>query len=177
MDAARRLVIGALVLLLPSCVDGGDATDGELETGSSVMRDSVGITGSYRLVSRELPDGSVLEPPEIFGFMTYTPTHRHFHIYTPLPDGTPSSVSAVSEYSMSGGEYSEEPLYEALNNISGSAGLDYNIAGEGFSTPLSRTDQRVEFRDGGSGPILTFSGDSLVAELEGDFVDRWIRVE
>ena len=38
------------------------------------------IAGTYRLVSRQLPDGTMLRPPEVMGLFTYTRTHRHFNM-------------------------------------------------------------------------------------------------
>ena len=38
------------------------------------------IEGTYQLVSRTLPDGTVLKPPDIMGLFTYTKTHRNFNI-------------------------------------------------------------------------------------------------
>jgi hypothetical protein len=38
------------------------------------------IEGTYRLVSRQLPDGTVLKPPDIMGLLTYTKSHRNFNI-------------------------------------------------------------------------------------------------
>ena len=38
------------------------------------------IEGTYQLVSRKLPDGTTLKPPDIMGLWTYTKTHRNFNI-------------------------------------------------------------------------------------------------
>ena len=40
------------------------------------------IEGTYQLISRKLPDGTMLSPPDIMGLFTYTKTHRNFHIST-----------------------------------------------------------------------------------------------
>ena len=39
-----------------------------------------GIEGTYQLVSRKLPDGTVQSPPNIMGALTYTKTHRNFNV-------------------------------------------------------------------------------------------------
>jgi hypothetical protein len=177
MGSIVRACVAAALIVAPACTDGRGAADQAADTAAGAMSGGAALVGSYNLVTRELPDGSTLEPPAIFGFMTYTNRYRHFHLFHSGADGLPTSVSFVSEYSMSGDEYSEAPLYEVLNNRTQNAGLDYNIPGTAFSSPLSRPDQGIEFRDGTNGPVLTFTGDSIIATLAGVFVDRWQRVE
>jgi hypothetical protein len=38
------------------------------------------IEGTYRLISRQLPDGTRLSPPAIMGLNTYTKSHRTFNV-------------------------------------------------------------------------------------------------
>lgn len=38
------------------------------------------IEGTYQLISRKLPDGTMLSPPEIMGFFMYTKGHRTVNI-------------------------------------------------------------------------------------------------
>src|SRR5690606_11790847 len=118
-----------------SGVETGDSQAGEVETA-----DGPGLAGSYHLVKRQLPDGSVLEPPSVFGFMTYTDGYRHFHLRVPRADGEPSAISFVSSYIVSGGSYTEMPLYVLRHDQTEGAGVTYEIPGERFTVPLTRTD-------------------------------------
>jgi hypothetical protein len=43
------------------------------------------VEGTYRLVSRTLPDGKVQSPPDVIGLMTYTKGYRNFNIFRRMP--------------------------------------------------------------------------------------------
>src|SRR5687767_4376955 len=38
------------------------------------------IEGTYKLISRQLPDGTIQVPPDIMGLMTYTKSYRNFNM-------------------------------------------------------------------------------------------------
>jgi hypothetical protein len=38
------------------------------------------IEGTYQLVSRKMPDGTMQGPPDIMGLLTYTKSHRNFNV-------------------------------------------------------------------------------------------------
>src|SRR5712691_11083075 len=65
------------------------------------------IEGTYQLISRKLPDGTVLKPPDIMGLLTYTKTHRNFNIVIKDATGKFYSYSLVSTYTLTPTEYSE----------------------------------------------------------------------
>jgi len=69
------------------------------------------IEGTYQLVSRKLPDGTVLKPPDIMGLFTYTKTHRNFNIVIKDAMGKFYSYSLVSTYKLTPTEYSETRLF------------------------------------------------------------------
>lgn len=178
MQRIARCLLTLGIAAVAGCAEEGGIAEGADAVATAGAQDApVELVGTYRLVRRELPDGSVLEPPAIVGFMTFTAGHRNFHLYQPGAGGTPSSVSMVATYSAAGEEYTESTLYEVASNVSEGSGLDYNIPGSTFTTPISRSVQNIQFRDTETGPMLTFSRDSMVAALDGAFVDRWVRVE
>jgi hypothetical protein len=45
------------------------------------------IEGTYQLVSRKLPDGTMLHPPDVMGLWTYTKSHYNFNIVRKDADG------------------------------------------------------------------------------------------
>ncbi len=175
----RCLLPLAFVSVVGCSEEGRIAEDEDVPAaaGAGLQNTPVEVLGSYQLVRRELPDGNVLEPPAIVGFMTYTGKYRNFHLYQPGAAATRSSVSMLATYSIAGNEYSETALYEVVNNLPEGSGLVYNVPGATFATPIMRRGQVIEFRDGEAGPILTIGRDSMVATLAGTFVDRWVRVE
>ena len=54
------------------------------------------IEGTYQLISRKLPDGTMLKPPDIMGLYTFTKTHIHFNIVRKDATGKFRSSSIVS---------------------------------------------------------------------------------
>lgn len=174
-----RCLLSLAFMGVAGCAEEGGIAEGADALATAGSQDApVELVGTYRLVRRELPDGTVLEPPAIAGFMTYTGKYRNFHLYQPgTTAGSPGSVSMVATYSTAGEEYSETTLYEASSNLPEGSGIAYKIPGGTFTTPISRSAQNLQFRDTETGPMLTFSRDSMVATLEGAFVDRWVRVE
>ena len=136
------------------------------------------IAGSYRLTARDLPDGTRLEPPDIFGFMTYIDDVRHFHLSGVGPDGEPFSVSFVANYELTDGSYSETTMLEVTHNSPPGSGVVYNPGPNSFSVSLTQNNgpSSVAFRDSESGPLLTFTSEGMTAEQSGEFVDHWIRV-
>ena len=64
------------------------------------------IEGTYKLISRKLPDGTMLSPPDIMGLFTYTKTHRNFNVVRKDATGKFASLSLVSTYKLTATEYS-----------------------------------------------------------------------
>jgi hypothetical protein len=135
------------------------------------------IEGSYRLLSRDLPDGTTLEPPEIFGLMTFTDGLRHFHIHAPVLEGDGvETYSHVAEYDLTETRYSETPLYEVINNEA-AGGLTYAFSSDPRNSPVTPDSETVTFGEVGGGPDLVFTTAGLTATQEGQFVDHWERIE
>src|SRR5262245_20438137 len=65
------------------------------------------IEGTWQFVSRTLPDGTVLKPPDMMGLFTYTKTHRNVNVVRKDATGKFSSTSSVSTYKLTATEYSE----------------------------------------------------------------------
>ena len=75
MHAMIGRIAGLLLLVL---MLGAVSFAGEPPTPQASSTPS--IAGTYRLVSRQMPDGTLLRPPEVIGLFTYTKTHRNFNI-------------------------------------------------------------------------------------------------
>ena len=58
------------------------------------------IEGTYKFISRQLPDGTILRPPEIMGLFTYTKSHQNFNILRKDATGKFVSHSSVSTYTL-----------------------------------------------------------------------------
>src|SRR5437667_12203473 len=58
------------------------------------------IEGTYKLVSRELPNGTKQGPPDVLGLLTYTKEYRNFNIYVKGARGKSLSISASGTYTL-----------------------------------------------------------------------------
>src|SRR5437879_8730252 len=75
------------------------------------------IEGTYKLVSRELPNGTKQGPPDVLGLITYTKEYRNFNVYVKDATGTSFSISSISTYKLTDKEYSEKNIYYMVNEI------------------------------------------------------------
>src|SRR5262249_22491698 len=134
------------------------------------------IEGTYQLVSRKLPDGTVLKPPDIMGLFTYTKTHRNFNIVLKDATGKFFSSSRVSTYKLTATEYSETLLFSILNDQIGGKDIVYDLSGKTQSVPVKMEGGHIQFKPPFDRPSLVFEGSKITATLEGEFVDVWEKV-
>ena len=114
------------------------------------------IEGTYQLVSRKLPDGTVLKPPDIMGLWTHTKSHRSFNLVLKDATGKFSSRSAVSTYKLTATEYSETLLFSIVNDQIGGKDIVYDLSGKTQSVPVKMEAGRVEFKSPFTPPTLVF---------------------
>jgi hypothetical protein len=136
-----------------------------------------GIEGTYRLVSRDLPDGTMVRSPEIFGLMTYSHGYRNFNIYWKEGDKA-FSIGMASEYKLADETYSETDLYYAVNDEIGGKGMSYDLSRRVGSSPVTRDHGRLSFQMPlHDEPAVVFDRNGFTATREGAFVDHWERVK
>jgi hypothetical protein len=95
------------------------------------------IAGTYRLVSRQFPDGTVLKPPDVMGLWTYTKTHRHLNTIRKDATGTFASFSIVSTYTLAPTEYTETLLFSLRTDQPGGKDPVYDLSGQTRSAPVT----------------------------------------
>jgi len=138
------------------------------------------LEGSYRLASRDLPDGSKQVPPAIDGLITYTKGYRNFNIYWKDASGKLFSVSSVATYDLTPKEYREKSIFFLVNDEIGGKGVSYDLSGESGASPVTITGMRVEMQLPLHGePQIAFEGNRVTATGKGafgTFVDHWERV-
>ena len=135
------------------------------------------IEGTYKLLSRKLPDGTMLSPPAIMGLFTYTKTHRNFNIVLKDATGKFRSYSLVSTYKLTPTAYTETLLFSILNDQIGGKDIVYDLAGKTQSVPVQRQGKRLQFKPPFDTPALVFEGNKITATAEGRFVDVWEKVQ
>jgi hypothetical protein len=135
------------------------------------------IEGTYQLMSRKLPDGTMLKPPDIMGLFTYTKTHRNFNIVLKDATGKFASFSVVSTYKLTATEYSETLLFSIRNDQIGGKEIVYDLSGKTQSVPVKMEGGRIQFKPPFDQPSLVFEGNKITATFEGSFVDFWEKVQ
>ena len=134
------------------------------------------IEGTYQLLSRKLPDGTMLKPPDIMGLFTFTKSHRNFNIVLKNATGKFNSYSLVSTYKLTATEYSETLLFSILNDQIGGKDIVYDLSGKTQSVPVKIESGRIQFKPPFDPPSLVFEGNKITATLDGRFVDVWEKV-
>jgi hypothetical protein len=151
-----------------------------LLTGAAAPVNLPSLEGTYRFVSRDLPDGSKQVPPAIDGLMTFTKGYRNFNIYWKDAKGKVFSVSYVASYTLTGTAYSEKSIFFTVNDEIGGKGVMYDLAAPSGSTPVKVTGTRLEMTLPLHGePDIAFDGNTVTATGNGafgKFVDHWERV-
>jgi len=146
--------------------------------GAGPLPQPPSIEGTYRLVGRDLPDGSKQRPPNVVGLITYTSQYRNFNVYVKDASGKAFSVSYIATYRLTEKEYSEKSLYHLVNDEIGGTGMRYDLSGPTGASPVSIKDSRIAVKlPLYDEPTVVFEGDKLTATLTGHFVDHWEKVK
>ena len=137
------------------------------------------LEGTYRLVSRQTPDGTVFRPPAVVGLNTYTKSHRTFNLVQQDATGKFFSSSNVSTYTLMATEYSETRLFSVRDDQIGGKDIVYNLSSETRSAPIAVEGGRIQFKDPFSTRVLVFEGNKMTATAENNanVVDIWEKVE
>lgn len=137
-----------------------------------------GIEGTYKLVSRKLPDGSTVTPPRIEGMLSYSKKYKNFNIMWKGNGGKVSSISSVSSYNLGEFEYSEKNIFYMINDGINGNGVTYDLSGKSGSSPIIRADRQTEFKlPLFDEPDVSFGPEGLTAMKRGQFIDTWEKVE
>jgi len=134
------------------------------------------IEGTYTLLSRQFPDGTLLSPPAIMGLFTYTKTHMNFNIVRKDATGKCSSFSVGATYTLTATEYSETRLFSIFNDQIGGKDIVYDLSGKTQSAPMKMTGGRIEFKQPFDPLSLVFKGNKITVTAEGRFIDVWEKV-
>ncbi|MEZ5332687.1 MAG: hypothetical protein R2991_11675 [Thermoanaerobaculia bacterium] len=136
------------------------------------------ILGTYVLASRTFPDGTVVHPPAVEGFLTYTEQQRNFNVVWQNEDGTRTSISYLAGYTLPEGTYCEQPILWVQQNLLGTPGLSTEVpaAKRDACGPVTVSRDTVTVDVPGEPVTLVFDADGITADADGMFVDRWTRV-
>ncbi|MCX6833083.1 MAG: hypothetical protein NT028_13315 [candidate division Zixibacteria bacterium] len=135
------------------------------------------IEGTYRLVTRTLPDGTKMTSPDIIGLLTFTKTHRNFNIVWKQPDGKKFSLSIVSTYKLTDKDYTETLLYVLQNDEITGKGLTYDFSGQSKTVPISMSGGSIKIKLPFDPATVTFSGNKIIGVAESMFTDDWEKIQ
>jgi hypothetical protein len=136
------------------------------------------IEGTYRLVSRQFPDGTMLKPPDVMGLNTYTKSHRNFNVVQKDATGKFASFSSVSTYKLTATEYSETVLFSIRTDQIGGKDIVYDLSGQTRSAPVTVDGGRIQFKSPFTQRSFVFEGNKWTSTAENNAnVDIWEKVE
>lgn len=169
----RTVPVVLATVLMASCMSGPAPENPAAPSQAEAEQPS--IEGTYRLVSRELPDGTRLLEPDVTGLFTYTKTRRNFNIAARDETGQTFN-SRVAEYRLGPSGYSEMHVFSVANDETDRNRVIYTRTDATESVPVQVEGDRIEFQPEGE-PVLVFEGTRLTATMEDEFIDVWERVE
>jgi hypothetical protein len=135
------------------------------------------IEGTYRLVSRQLPDGTTKTAPDVFGLLTFTKTHRTLNVVWNGPNDLLFSYSLASSYKLAPGKYTEKVLFSSLNDHIAGQGTAYDLVGKTQTVQVVTGKAIASEKPRFDLPTMIIDGNTITTTAEGTFIDTWEKVE
>jgi hypothetical protein len=139
------------------------------------LAQNLSIEGTYMLVGRKLPDGTMVKPPGVMGMITMQGGYKHVNVFWTGPNGEPFSWSMVSRYRLTSTEFSETLLFITFDNPTEAKSPIVNLSGETKSVAVQTSAERVSFQLPFE-PMAVFEREKLTATIDGQFIDYWDKV-
>ncbi|HEY1925921.1 MAG TPA: hypothetical protein VGG92_00495 [Caulobacteraceae bacterium] len=134
------------------------------------------IDGTYELIERVLPNGTVLRPPSVMAL--YTLSHGRFslNLFFKNPDGTLASESTIGRYTFSQQRYCEWIAHTIRNNF-GRPGVS-NTAPvlAQHCAPVTSQNGRYRFAPPGEGLVMSVGAEGFEAKIDGGVKEYWTKV-
>jgi hypothetical protein len=140
---------------------------------SAVSAQVPSIEGTYQLVSRTLPDGTVLKPPDIIGLQTYTKSYRNFNILSKDAEGKFVSRHIAATYTLTPTEYTETTLFHIV--VRGQD-VRHEPAGQPQRSAVTVDAGRLQFERPVEQRVTVFEGNKFTS-TSGRNVDVWEKVQ
>lgn len=139
------------------------------------------IEGTYQLVRRELPDGTVQHPPAVKGIITFTKQIRNFSVVWKDDQGRFYSECYVARYTLTDQEYTETSDYLIVDDQIGGKGISYDLSNNTAKSPVSIEGERITFAlpqpfEKALSITVEFEGTTLKATGKDLFIDYWEKV-
>ena len=139
------------------------------------------IEGTYQLVRRDLPDGTVQLPPVLKGMLTYTKEFRNFSVVWSDEEGRFYSECYAARYTLTDAEYTETSEYLIVDDQIGGKEISYDLSNVTAKSPVTVDGGRISFAlpesfERALSIVVEFDGDTLKATGKDLFVDYWEKV-
>jgi hypothetical protein len=144
---------------------------------TSASAQAPNIEGTYKFISRQLPDGTMLKPPDIMGLWIYSKGDRSFNFIRKDASGKFASLSLVSTYKLTATEYSETLLFSIRNNQIDGNDIVYDVLEKTRSVPVKMENGRIQFKLPFERPMVMLETNKITATGEGGIVDVWEKVQ
>jgi hypothetical protein len=135
------------------------------------------VEGTWRLVARDLPDGTHITPPQVMGMFSLAKGQRNLNVLWYTPEGKPASYSLMSTYTLTNREYTETLLFSIFNDPGNPQTPIYNLSAETKTMPVTSEGRKISIKLPFDAPTVEFDGDRLTATVEGVFVDHWEKIK
>ncbi len=134
------------------------------------------IEGTYVLVSRKLPDGTIMKPPSISGIHTFTKDARNFNVMWTDKNGKHNSYSVYSTYKLTDKDYTETIHFGIMNDETSGKGISYTI-NQTKTVPIKLEEGKLEIQFPFDLPTATFENNKMIATAKGMFTDYWEKIK
>ncbi len=146
-----------------------------LSLGASAYAD-----GTWQLVMRQLPDGTIQTPPTVQGRFTARNGENQLIVFWRTAEGKAASLSEITKWEWSENEVAATPLLVIFDDGSGSPPA-YTVGGEMKRVPIMRQGGRVSYQHPFDPVFIVWEGEvaeaSKMTATVGGFVNYWEKVK
>ena len=134
------------------------------------------LPGTYELVDRVLAGGKVLRRPDIAALYTFGNGRANFNLFVRNADGTLASESSIIRYTLREEQYCEWIEYTTRNNLDAPGVTNRAPPVSSHCTPIKKAGDKLVIAPPGESVTTTYDRNGFTAVIEGQFTDRWRKI-
>jgi hypothetical protein len=144
---------------------------------NTAVAEKSGLEGTYRLISRQLPDGTIKSSPDVLGLLSFTKTHRNLQVVWKAANGILCSYSLASTYSFTPAKYTEKILFTSLNDYTTGQKIAFDLVKRNQTVQIISAAEIDPAKTPFEPPTMVIDGNRIITTAEGMFIDEWERIE
>ena len=144
---------------------------------NTAAAEKISLEGTYRLVSRQLPDGTIKSSPDVLGLLSFTKTHRNLQVVWKGANGILCSYSLASTYSFTPAKYTEKVLFTSLNDYTTGQKIAFDLVKRNQTVQIISAAEIDAAKTPFEPPTMVIDGNRIITTAEGMFIDEWERIE